>query len=313
MVEPPSEARRQSDIATRQNSPALLRLLKARQWRWHVARNWQKAQLVLLILLPAAIGTVGAVHPPWKAGLSVVASLLALVDIAVIDRRYREAIKTAARMSEVFDTCLLHLDWNKLTTGKHPTPEEVDRASRSWDRSSLTQPLENWYAHNIDCAPLALSRAICQRTNLTYDRDLRRIYATVLTVCAALSIAVLLAVGVFNNAPVVEFLITWCVPVSPFLFWILRERWRQLDAINANGPVIEEAERLIDAMIVDHSSDLRCEQASRELQNAIFTRRSTTYLMVPGIYGRRRDDSEQVMRAAASFWLEKAGLGNIAA
>lgn len=303
-----SLANPRSTIAVRQNLPEGQRLLKARQWRWIVAGRWQRAQLVVVLAAPVLAITIGLLVPAAKPWISFFAVCTTLLDIAWIDRQYRKSLKLAARASELLDIHLFALDWNGLAAGKPPTPEETDRAVRNWDKLKDPYPIKNWYSGEVDRAPLGLSRAICQRTNLSYDSDLRSLYVTIINVGAVTIAILVLVIGIFSTATFAEFVLAGWVPAAPFLIWAIRERFRQIDAIEANAPITAEAEKLI-AKVIDHGcDDEECRFQSRLMQNAIFSRRATTVLLLPGIYKYRRADAERDMHAGAAYWVGIAGL-----
>lgn len=297
-----------SDIAVRQNAPDLLRLLKARQWRWAMAQRWQKLQLAVVLVAPllsATLGQVAAASRPWIAFLAV---CLTIADTAWVDRCYKEALKAAAKASELVDVTLMRLPWSALAAGKKPTPEETERAARGWPKLRSPFPVENWYSAEVDRAPLALARAICQRTNLSYDADLRRQNRELLSWLAATIMLLVLALGLIGSQKFSDFVLAAWVPAAPFVAWALRERYRQADAVTSNEGVLAEGERLIEDIIAGRCDDATAEARSRLVQDAIYGGRARTVLLFPGLYRLRRDDAEHAMHASAKYWIEKAGL-----
>ncbi|WP_280791119.1 S-4TM family putative pore-forming effector [Methylobacterium sp. 77] len=299
-----------SEIGSKQNTSINLKLLKARQWRWLVASYWQCAQLALVIIAPLCVLGVALLLPSLKPTVSFLAVVLALLDVAWIDRKYRQALKSAARASELFDTELLNLPWNSLAAGARPKPEETDRAARNWDKKfgvSNEKGIRDWYSPAVDRASWELARAICQRTNLSYDNSLRNLYINALTIIASIVIVALISVGMLSEQTFGDFITAGWVLAAPFAIWAIRERFRQADAIDANNPILIEAEKLIESIINTGCSEKECQTKSRELQNAIFNRRSSTVLLFPGIYKFSRPDAERDMHASADYWLNKAG------
>lgn len=295
-----------SDIGVRQNENACQRLLKARQYRWAVVVRWQITQLVLVLAAPILAITFGIALPAAKPYISFLAVCLTLGDVTLVDRAYKSALKTAARASELLDVELLKLDWHSLVAGKPPTPEESDSAVRGWERLRSKGSIQDWYALDIDKVSMGLARAICQRTNLTYDSDLRGLYRLLLDVVIVAAVLVIIVAGMASQVTFADFVLAVWVPAAPFLTWGLRERFRQADAVKANEPVILEAERLIEAVIAGDCADHDCLARSRALQDAIFQRRATTVLLFPKIYKFRRPDAEREMQAGAAYWVGKS-------
>ena len=292
-----------SNIGVRQNENACQRLLKARQYRWAVAVRWQITQLILVLAAPILAITFGSALPAAKPYVSFLAVCLTLADVTLVDRGYKSALKNAARASELFDVELLKLDWHSLVAGKPPTPEDSDSAVRGWVKLRTKGNIQDWYALDIDTVSMGLARAICQRTNLTYDSELRGLYRHLLDGIFLVVILVMIVTGMVSHATFADFVLAAWVPAAPFLNWSLRERFRQADAVRANEPVIIEAEKLIEAIIAGACADDDCMARSRALQDAIFHRRATTVLLFPKIYKLRRPNAELRMRAGTAYWI----------
>jgi len=297
-----------SGIGIRQNQSAVLRLLKARQWRWAVAARWQMAQLILVLVAPMLSVTLGQYQPHSRPLISFIAVCFGIADTAFLDRVYREALKSAARASELFDTMLFRLNWNALAAGKRPSPEDTNRAVRGFDNLRGPQPIADWYSPKVDGAPLPLARAVCQRTNVSYDADLRTIYRNILWAVVTIVVIALVVTGLWRRVEFSDYILGAWVPTAPFITWTVREAFRQTDAIRANEGALAEAEKLINEIIAGQADPATAEARSRALQDAIFANRAKTVLLFPGIYRLRRDDTEHKMHASAEHWLEKAGI-----
>lgn len=295
-----------SDIASRQDEPRDFLLMEARQWRWKVASRWQVAQLILVVALPAILAILGLVCPTAKPAVSFLAVLITLIDVTLLDRQYRKSLKTAARMSELLDISLFKLPWNSLAAGSKPDIEDVERAARLGRDLPDAPYWKGWYSSYVDRVPMPLARLICQRTNLVYDSDLRKIYIICLTSVVLVVCATVISIGLKSSATFGDFVLSAWVPASPLAIWALREGWRQRDAVEANLPVKAEVERLLGLAVSNQRSMAELEADSRLLQNSIFVRRSSTPLLFPGIYRIRRNKSEDAMHDGAAYWVELA-------
>lgn len=294
-----------SDIAIWQNEPPFQRLLKARQWLWEEAGRWQRAQIFIVTAAPALALTLGAFSPNSKPYISFFAVLLTLADAIFIDREYKLALKTAARASELFDVELFRLPWSSLVAGKQPSPEEIDKAVRRWDAWSGSSGISDWYASDVGKLDIDVARVICQRINVTYDSDLRRLCQSWIDYTLFVVALLLIVAGMIFRASLTDFILSAWVPFAPLIIWGLRERFRQADAVKANAPLIQEAENIID-LVADGKCDHQASVArSRALQDAIFHRRATTVLLLPKIYKCRRPDAERDMLAGAGYWVDK--------
>jgi hypothetical protein len=73
-------------------------------------------------------------------------------------------------------------------------------------------------------------------------------------------------------------------------------------------PVVQEAEKLIEAVIAESCDDKDCVVRARHLQDAIFIRRSTAVLLFPGIYRLRRPNAERETHSGVHYWIDLAQL-----
>lgn len=294
-------------LAERQNTEPLRRLLLARFGLYDVAVNWQKTQLILVVLLPLIGAIIGIVDPAHKAFVGALAVIVTLLDVAVIDRNYRRSIVRAARGAELFDTELFDLPWNVLTAGPQPSAEEIKRYFTARLMKKGDGDTFDWYPTAVARAPLHIARVICQRANVSYDSALRRHYATMLVVAVFILSAAIFAFGIANSKSLVDVVVTALVPPAPILIWALREYFRQKDAAEANDTIQKESEAILNRVLGGGCPEPECTTRSMQLQGALFTRRAANPLLFPGLYTIRRTALEGEMDAGAEHWLAKAG------
>src|SRR3954471_12653131 len=171
---------RLSTIDVDQNSSENLHLLKARQGLYVIAVRWQIAQLLIVVFVPLLGGISSLFMPQYKSAFAALSVAITVLDVMVLDRRYRRSVKTAARGAEHFDSAVLKLPWNPLSAGSKLQPEEIAAAADLWDRVPSKTPIEDWYPPIVRLSPLYVARVICQRANVSYDSALRRRYAKAL-------------------------------------------------------------------------------------------------------------------------------------
>jgi hypothetical protein len=168
--------------------------------------------------------------------------------------------------------------------------------------------LTDWYPVAVGKAPLHLARIICQRTNLWYDAKLRRHYgAWVLVFAAALLLALVIAAAL-TGLTVALLISTVLPPAAPVLIWSLREFFRQRDTAEAQETAKSEADILWDRAKAGQCPEPDCAAQSREFQNAIYARRASSPLMLPGAYRLLRPAMEAQMNRGAEAHLAEIGL-----
>lgn len=297
-----------NSIPTNQNADEYFRLLEARQELWQRAEGWQKFQLFTVVAIPIAGAILALNFPEHRLSISLGAVCIALVDALFIDRRYRAAIKKAAKASEHFDIKLFELPWNRLAAGAPLQAEELREATKAWRKKPSERELKDWYPVRVGDAPLQLARVLCQRTNLFYDSALRRSYShSLFGVLLALAIGVV-GFGIWRELSINNLLLGFLLPLSPLVIFALRDSLRQVDAAAANDQIKGEAEKVVVSVIEGHCTPDECFQSSRELQAAIFARRSSNPLIIPGFYDLRRPALEEQMNDGAEEWLQRAGM-----
>jgi hypothetical protein len=293
-------------ISTAQKTPDNFKLFQARQQFWKVAERWQLLQLAAVVALPIGAAIYGLVHSDARPIIATGAALLTLFDATYIDRSYRAAIRRAAKASEHFDLAVYQLPWNRLAAGNMLEPEELNDAACDWRRNHPADHPTDWYPPEVDRVPLPVARVICQRINVNYDSDLRRRYAGIL---GWMTVLIVIAVGIYGfvwHANLTDLLVGMIVPIAPLLVFAIRDAFRQRDAANANDLIRDESGRVLDEVINRKCGEPECEAKSLQMQAAIYGRRATNPLILPGIYRLFRSRLEKRMGQNADHWVRLA-------
>ena len=106
----------------------------------------------------------------------------------------------------------------------------------------------------------------------------------------------------------IDVVTTILAPAAPVLIWALRENFRQRDVAEATQIVKSEAETLFESVKAGLCDEAACALKSRELQDAIYRRRSTSPLIFPLIYRSQRTEMEVQMNAGAQALIKSLGL-----
>jgi hypothetical protein len=291
-----------NDIPARQNSPQMMTLLRARKRIYREADHRQLLQLFLTLLLPIAGAVLGLVEPKARPYVGVAAFLITVLDVWWIDRSLRARLKTAARISELFDSEVMSLPWNKFVAGSQIDMELVAGAARRWKKGD--SKLVDWYPVAVGELPLAIARIVCQRTNLWYNGEVRRRYTLTLSGLVFLAVVLLAAGGAYVNLPFVDWAATLLLPAAPLLIWAGRDYFRQSDAATALERLKDDASGLFQLSISGGVDDEQLAIRSREFQDAIFNRRVADPL-VPFLYPLLRSGLEFQMNEGAEAMIER--------
>jgi SMODS-associating 4TM effector domain len=293
-------------IPERQNAEPQMKLLRARSEIYRQATTLLVAQFMVTVILPVAAAVAALLQSavrPYTAGLALAVSV---IDVTVLDRRQRARLKLAARLGEMFDCAVLAIPWNAFVAGRPVEPETITEAATAWRRGDGA--LRDWYPVAVGQAPLFLARVLCQRTNLWYDAKLRRDYSARVITGAVLLLLALFVAAYFTGLTVELFIASVVAPAGPVLIWSLRESYRQRDTAEAQEALRGEADGLWDRAKTGQCLEPECAQQSRDFQNAIFARRVSSPLMLPGVYGRKRPALEAQMNRGAEDLLAEIAL-----
>jgi hypothetical protein len=288
-----------NQIPTIQNADAQLRLLRARRYTYLLGKRLLSLQVLLTVGVPV-LGALGVLlWPSLKAYVATAALVIAILDVTLLDRVQRTLRKRAATMQEQFDCTVLELPWDKFTVGTKLDPETIHATASKHMAGADDPKLRDWYPAVVGDAPLYVARIICQRTNLWYDSKLRRQYgASVLGGTITLTV-LLFVLGLIGGLTLESFVLAVLAPAAPIIIWGVREFFRQTDATGVLERVKSEAEALWDRARTGGCTEAECTAQSRQFQNAIFERRSTSPLIFDWIYKIQRSGLEEQMNKGA--------------
>jgi hypothetical protein len=293
-----------NDIPALQNAEPQLRLLRGQRRLYEQAKRLLTAQVLLTIGVPV-VGSLITLLWPTAGGVDlkgIVALLslaIAILDVTLFERVQKSFRKTAAKMQEQFDCTVLRLPWNDFTVGPRVGPEAVHAAASKYNKGQEDPKLRDWYPVAVGQVPIHLARIICQRTNLWYDSSLRRWYAYIVLGATIALPLILFLVGFVRGLTIESFVISVLAPAAPIIVWGVREYLRQRDTTDVLDRVLARAENLWDRAKAGTCSDEQCLAESRQFQDAIFERRSTSAPIFNWVYKLQRPQMEDRMNRGA--------------
>lgn len=231
---------------------------------------------------------------PWGALLCIVSIALDGQLLEWLKCRKRER---AAAIQEDFDCNVLGLPWNAVLAGCRPTEEEVHRAADGSRRKGV-DGLRNWYPPVVDRLPLYQSRIICQRINCRWDKHLRDYCRASAWTLFAIIFGLIFATGLSLGLSTNELVVYVLVPVSPTLFWAIRESKQQGAAVDASRDLQSRLNKLLEQSMKGDLERPSVEVQSREIQNKILLYRSACPLVPDWTYRWFRKRDEHSMKDA---------------
>ena len=112
-------------IPVRQNEETALKLMRARQWTYRIAKRLLGWQIVLTVLIPIIGSIVTIFLPEARPHFAAIALVVLVLDTTLLDRQYKSLTKRAAKLGEKFDSIVLDLPWNSFVAGEEPDRKSV--------------------------------------------------------------------------------------------------------------------------------------------------------------------------------------------
>lgn len=291
-------------IAIEQNRPERTVLLRAQRLFYGKAKRLQSGYTILALLLPAISAFVGPAHPEIRPFVALASVFLLLFEVGVISPKQREFTRNGAKVQELFDTEVLGLGWNRLASGSKVDLEDIRAITFKPSPHGEEQRLLDWYDPCVASLPIGKARIICQRTNITYDTRIRRVYADLMFYAFVTLGSVLFIVCLAKHMHIDEVL-NLLVPFMPLATFLLREHRKHKDTIESMTTLKSEADKLWDSALKSPGlDDLKAE--SRGLQDAIYRNRSSNPLIYDWVYDILRRGGEDVASHTAKQMVAQA-------
>jgi F0F1-type ATP synthase assembly protein I len=283
-----------------QNTQQQLERLAAQRYIYSKSKKLVVLQMLLTIAIPITLTISATIVQNLKVWAAFYGIFISFMDVAVIEQ-YQKSLKTcAAKIQELFDCDVLQMKWNELKMGNRPDIETVSEAAENVKKKPLEyEKLKNWYPAAITPLPLYLARLACQRTNCWWNIKLRQKYRFVLLVGVLLIVLVLVAISIYQNMTMINFILGILAPFSPTILWTLREYYKQGESADALDKLKAQIEGIWGKAMSNELSEEAIERTSRDIQNEIFDRRRTDPVVFDSVYWFLRDKQEAQMNKCA--------------
>ncbi|MEA9579934.1 S-4TM family putative pore-forming effector [Xanthomonas nasturtii] len=293
-----------NEIVSRQNEAEMVTLLWARKQIYKRVKLVQGFYFAFTFALPSASLMVALHYEEYKPWMSLLAIAIGAADAIFFDVWRKKKIKLAARLQEQFDCYVLGMKWNSFVAGARVSPQDVEDYAAATMDAEMKKNLENWYPKQSCAMPLPAARLVCQRTNLWYDSNLRTTYRTALWCLTSVYFVALLVF--FRDSALIALLLGLLIPFGPLFTWVVREHHRQGDTIKLVCRLLSEIDKSLEDL-VDVKQNSKAEARARELQDAIFTHRSSSPLVSDLIYKLKRPKLEKTMQKGAEAFVQRIG------
>lgn len=300
-------------ISDRQNTEINIQRLAAQRYLYSRAKRLHFIRLMLtlptILVLSIIVVLLKSQQVASYVGIQTYDAswLLALVSLVVfvLDRFIFEPVQqeqkaAAAAIQEEFDCDVLQIPWNDIELPKRPEREKIISNARRYLTRYGPDKLYNWYACPDDnLIPLPAARAICQRSNVSWDARLRQRYMIVVLICGIVVSIAIVAVATAYDLSLRGLLSAVAAPLLPVAGFVVGEIRQNRAAIQALEEIRDCIEEQWEAILSRDLSDNDLVYKSRQLQDRIYAGRKRSTLIPDWLYEKLRPSNEGLMVATA--------------
>lgn len=296
-----------NSIPNDQNTQSQLDRLAAQRYLYAKAKKILGFQLTLTVPIIVILSILVAVCPNLKIWAALYAIFVSILDAAVLDSIQKSIRQEAAKIQELFDCDVLHLEWPTWKIVNPPDAELIHEVISKYKHNDFSyDALLDWYPKAVGELPLHIARIVCQRSNLRFDMSLRRRYSTWIIIAFFIFGVSVSLIGVIGGMTMEKFLLTVMAPILPALLWGIREYKRQMAAVETLNHLKNYTESLWTNVTRSSLPAEQAETKSRHLQDGIFEHRRNSPLIFDWVYELLRSAHEEQMQKGAEELAEEA-------
>lgn len=295
-----------NSISEKQNEISQIECLAAQRSLYSKSKTILFIEIILAVPIVVLLSLISAIFPeilPWFALYGLIITTINYLILESIQKNYK---KKAAQIQELFDCKVLELEWPFWKIPHRPDPEDIVSEVANYRKThSDLGSLYNWYPSAIERLPLHKARIVCQRTNVWYNSTLHHRYSKVIFIIFVFFCILILCIGQLQGLNLEKIILGVVIPLSPALYWSIREIRSQRDAISDLDRLKDYAETLIDEIKKGELTPQIAAKKSRFFQDEIYENRKNNPLILDIIYNLLREKHEMLMNKGAEDLVEE--------
>lgn len=280
-----------NEIVERENLEENIDKLDAQRHLYSKAKSCTYLMFLGCVMIPVAFSVIKAMglKKEYFVQITVFYSFMIVIIKPLFQSHIDSLRDLATRIQQLFDCEVFGLKWNDSLCGDIPTDESIYKAKTGEN----TEVLRDWYDSAVAKVERLDGIVICQRTNVVYDRELRKSWATFVDVGIIAACVMVFTIGCFQKLQLWDWFLNAIVPMSPIVSWyidIRRQNSRNSEAIKkVNTLIVKALDRLRRGEQIEENN-------VEQIQNYIFLHRKSAYPIPDFIYRLKRDSSESAMQ-----------------
>ena len=149
--------------------------------------------------------------------------------------------------------------------------------------------LINWYEPEIQKVEENVAKLICQKTNCTYDKSIRRKYNSVIKWTGTITLSLIVIFTIFSGLTFAKVLLTIIFPAIPILQWTLKN----IKSNNQSILTLEQLNNLINSSWIEVKNGVKIDSSAlRQIQDGIYLNRKGSPLIPDFVYKKMRTKLE---------------------
>jgi hypothetical protein len=203
-----------NNIITNQNTPEVLKLLRAQRVAYSNAKRYELFDVVSIIIavLPPILIIFGIV-------ISEILTIIAVIwtIISIYSEIYRKSQTIlGAKIQEQFDITLFKIPWNSIFVGSKIELSTIIQTGNKYKKDDLT----NWYSTYITASlPQKVAVLLCYKCNTVWGKLQRGKFIFWLSFSLIVYYGAMLLISICNNKGLYDIII-WIAPSLSFLVYI---------------------------------------------------------------------------------------------
>jgi len=295
-----------NEILAKQNHIDNLYKLAAQRHLYSTAKNLMTLQLIGSIPIIIILSLLLLINEPtlklmhWESSTlktikDAYAVLFLLLDLCIISQKITQYKKQAAVIQESFDCEVFSLPCNEITTIL-PADEEILINAKEYQKIEPDfNSLINWHSIEIGTLPLPIARIICQRSNCSWDKQIRDKFNSLLLLISISLFLILFIISLVDEFSVLNMLQNIVIPFLPFFIFIYKYRQDQNNAVKRLHDLKEKLNIMWKKILASPQDSNELLNFSRKIQDEIFRLRKINPLIFDWFYKKNKDSQQQSM------------------
>lgn len=295
-----------TDIAHRQNEPENIKRLQAQRQMYSDIKFWMIIIVSVGVIIPIIVSFFTfALNSDYfskllnfeKVDIGYLSALIgigAAIFVELLSNFLKRMKEDAAKVQEVFDTCVFKLPWDSINIGSKPDYGIIFKKSKKFQEINPNyNGFKDWYTLKAATFKYPEAIAFCQQQNLHWDSSLRKDIITASTVILVFIIIMMFFLGIFNDFTFRNFLTNVASLVLPIILFFYKIITEHCETIKEMDRLREINENLIDSIILNRLSSSDFISECRQLQTAIYNHRKSARPIPNWLHKRRKNYQEE--------------------